>query len=266
MQIMSIPKALLYLILQFSICTTYAQQTLNRKTNRDAALRAIVRESMFGKGSQIRPDSVFDKPLRQGDLDALLRAVPYRSDLQLERLAAYFFHQRINQYRLENGRTTLYWDDRMWLAARNHNVYMTKNNFSHEETKAGRFFTGVNPSDRIQFVMYNGFKLRLYGENILMNYSAVYKQLLVENAKNIAEESFEQWRNSPPHNQNMLDPNHFAHGTSFYRGSKSLVQIFATTNFGNESNFKENEITITWNDSIAQLYPPDAIQNRAKKH
>lgn len=211
---------------------------------------------------KIRPDSTFDKALRLGELDALLRAVPDRSDLQLERLAAYFFHQRINQYRLENGRTTLYWDDRMWLAARNHNVYMTKTKYGHEEVKTGREFTGENPSDRIQFVMYNGFKMSLYGENILMNFSAFYQRSIIDNARNIADESFEQWKNSPPHNKNMLDPEYFAHGTSFYRGRNGVSQIFGTTNFGNASDFVENEIAITWNDSLAKLYPPQATTKR----
>lgn len=211
---------------------------------------------------KVRPDSVFDKTLRLGDLDALLKVVHNRSDLQLERLAAYFFHQRINQYRLENGRTTLYWDDRMWLAARNHNIYLMQTKFSHEETKGALGFTGYNPSDRIQFVMYNGFKMSLYGENILMNFSAFYQRSLVDNAMSIANESFEQWKNSPPHNKTMLDPDFFAHGTSFYRGTKDVSQIFGTSNFGNASDFEVNEIAITWNDSLAKRFPPSATTKR----
>lgn len=211
---------------------------------------------------KVRPDSIFDRVLRQGEMESLLREVPNRWDLQLERLAAYFFHQRINQYRLENGRTTLYWDDRMWLAARNHNLYLLKTKFEHEEIMGAAGFTGVDPSDRIQFVTYNGFKLSLYGENILMNFSAFYQRSLVDNAKSIADESFEQWRNSPPHNKNMLDPDFFAHGTSFYRGAKGASQIFGTTNFGNASDFEVNEIAITWNDSLAKCFPPSAMTKR----
>lgn len=214
------------------------------------------------KINNTRPESVFDKVLRQGELAKLLSEVPNRLDLQLERLSAYFFHQRINQYRLENGRTTLYWDDRMWLASRNHNLYLLKTKFSHEEIMGAAGFTGVNPSDRIQFVTYNGFKLSLYGENLLMNFSAFYQRSLVDNAKSIADESFEQWKNSPPHNKNMLDPDFFAHGTSFYRGTKGVSQIFGTTNFGNASDFEVNEIAITWNDSLAKRFPPSATTKR----
>jgi len=212
--------------------------------------------------NKVRLDSVFDKVLRQGDLESLLSEIPNRPDLQLERLAAYFFHQRINQYRLDNKLTTLYWDERMWLAARNHNVYMMKTKCSHEETKGAAGFTGINPSDRIQFVTYNGFKMSLYAENILMNFTADYQRSLVDNAKNIADESFEQWRNSPPHNKNMLHPNLFAHGTSFYGGNNKLNQIFGTTNFGNASDFVKQEISITWNDSLAKRYPPRYESNR----
>ncbi len=211
---------------------------------------------------KVRPDALFDKVLREGELSALMHEVPNRWDLHLERLAAYFFHQRINQYRLDNKLTTLYWDERMWLAARNHNVYMMKTKCSHEETKGAAGFTGINPSDRIQFVTYNGFKMSLYAENILMNFSANYQLSLIDNAKNIADESFEQWRNSPPHNKNMLHTTLFAHGTSFYGGNNKLNQIFGTSNFGNASDFVKQEICISWNDSLAKRYPPRYESNR----
>lgn len=206
--------------------------------------------------------STFHKVLQQGEFAGLLDEVHTNKALQFERLASYFFHQRINEYRLENGLTTLYWDERMWLAARNHNVYMSKTKYGHDEKRGAVGFTGVAPSDRIQFVTYNGFKMSLYGENILMNFSADYPSLLVDNAKNIAEDSFEMWRKSPPHNKNMLHPDFFAHGTSFYNGNNKLSQIFGTSNFGNSSDFVEQEISITWSDSLAKLFPPKAESNR----
>jgi len=219
--------------------------------------------SQQAKDGKTRPESPFDKVLRQGELAKILSKVPNRADLQLERLAAYFFHQRLNQYRLENGLSTLYWDDRMWLAARNHNLYMIKHNASsHQEVKDKTLFTGINPWDRIQYVMYNGFKMKNYSENILMNYSAINQRSIIDNAKSIADESFEQWKNSPPHNKNMLNPEFFAHGTSFYRGNHGVSQVFGTTNFGNASDFEVKEIAISWNDSLAKLYPPSAKEKR----
>jgi uncharacterized protein YkwD len=143
-------------------------------------------------------DSIFENKLREGELSKLLSEVKNRPDLQLERLSAYFFHQRINQYRLENKLTTLYWDDRMWLAARNHNLFMTiAPKIGHIEQIGAKFFTGIKPSNRILYVTYNGFSVKLYGENCLLNFSADSLVSLEENAKNIAEKSFEQWKNSP---------------------------------------------------------------------
>ncbi len=91
-------KLLLIIVYFFGLSTAFAQRPFGYKTKGDSALRVAVRESMFGESAKVRPDSAFDKALRLGELDALLMAVPNRSDLQLERLAAYFFHQRINVF------------------------------------------------------------------------------------------------------------------------------------------------------------------------
>jgi uncharacterized protein YkwD len=112
--------------------------------------------------------SKYAQILREGDISRILNDIKNSPDLQLERLAAYFFHQRINKYRLENGLTTLYWDDRMWLAARNHNLYLWKlNALTHDEVKTKTFFTGNKPWDRIQFVTFNNYKMEYYSENCL---------------------------------------------------------------------------------------------------
>lgn len=206
-----------------------------------------------------RPESVFDKVLRQGELAKILSQVPNRLDLQLERLTAYFFHQKINQYRLERNLNTMYWDDRMWLAARNHNLYLWKQNaLTHEETNGKPFYSGINPWDRMQYVTYNNFKMESFSENCLY-FTDHFLTFEADAAMEIAERALVQWKNSPGHNKNMLDPKHFAHGTSFIVAG---VYLYATTNFGNASNFEVNEIAITWNDSLAKKFPPRAVSKR----
>ncbi len=206
-----------------------------------------------------RPESVFDKVLRQGELAKILNEVPNRLDLQLERLTAYFFHQKINQYRLERNLNTMYWDDRMWLAARNHNLYLWKQNaLTHEESKEKPFYSGVEPWDRMQYVTYNNFKMESFSENCLY-FTDHFLTFEADAAMELAERALVQWKNSPGHNKNMLNPKHFAHGTSFIVAG---VYLYATTNFGNASNFEVNEIAITWNDSLAKRFPPRAVSKR----
>jgi len=208
---------------------------------------------------KIQTDETFEKSLREGDISRILNDIKNSPDLQLERLAAYFFHQRINQYRLDNGLTTLYWDDRMWLAARNHNLYQWKlNNITHDEVKGKPFFTGFKAWDRIQYVMYNAYKMESYSENCLFFFNDYYI-CDVEDAIKIATRAFEIWRNSPGHNANMLMASHFAHGTSLIILGE---RVYGTTNFGNASDFVKNEIIISWNDSLAKLYPPTAQEKR----
>jgi len=215
--------------------------------------------SQIDSNGNVLSDTIFEKTLKEGNLSHLLSEVPNSPDLQLERLAAYFFHQRINQYRLDNGLSTLYWDDRIWLAARNHNLYLWKlNALTHDEVKTNTFFTGNKPWDRIQYVTYNNYKMEYYAENCLF-YTNDFYTFNAENAIEIANRAFEQWKNSPGHNKNMLDPKHFAHGTSFIMVGDRL---YGTTNFGNASDFIKNEISINWNDSLAKLYLPNAEEKR----
>jgi len=59
-------------------------------------LNFITAFSQLPYDAKVRPEALVDRVLSEGELSALMREVPNRPDLQLERLAAYFFHQRIN--------------------------------------------------------------------------------------------------------------------------------------------------------------------------
>jgi len=95
----------------------------------------------------------------------------------------------------------MYWDDKMWLAARNHNLYLWKlNALTHDEVKTKNFFTGYKPWDRIQYVTYNNYKMESYAENCLF-YTNDYYICDAEDAIEMANRAFEQWKNSPGHNK-----------------------------------------------------------------
>lgn len=86
-------------------------------------------------------------------LPAIKKSAETDSVQFIERLAAYYFHQNINEYRKANEKSILVWDDTLWLASRNHCVWMCANNeLSHGEKKGTYFFSGKQPGDRIDYV------------------------------------------------------------------------------------------------------------------
>ncbi len=190
--------------------------------------------------------------LREGDLQKYMEDVYTNEVLQFERLSSYFFHQLINLHRQKNGLSTLYWDDRLWLAARNHNIYMSNNKkLTHSQITGRDFFSGRSFSDRVKFVTYNLDDVDSQGENALYIYFS-NNDNVVEDALLTAKEAMKIWMNSRGHNQNMLDMMHFSHGTAFYISNS---RVYGTTVFGGKNSFSEYEITIHWDDTLALQYP-----------
>jgi hypothetical protein len=197
--------------------------------------------------------------LKANDLPMLLKDVKTNSTLQYERLAAFVFHRIINQYRVSKKLKPLAWDDRLWLAARNHNIYLTHSNLrsenAHVQIKGKRFFTGVDFLDRIKYVFSEKSvgETEGSGENIVSN-SGGWILGLEDCAIWDPEYALQSWKHSPGHNLNMLDKRHISHGTSFYifnRGDS--FYIFATSVFSNcKSGSKP--IVIDWDVSLAKKY------------
>ena len=148
-------------------------------------------------------------------LNAIKKTAETDSVQFIERLAAFYFHENINEYRKASNKGKLVWDDTLWLASRNHCVWMAANNeLSHDEKKGTYFFSGKEPGNRIVYVSSGKSKLSWSGENALYNYSSKGNNAN-EIAKNIADLSFEQWKNSPGHNENMLNSASYGHGVAF---------------------------------------------------
>jgi len=155
------------------------------------------------------------KLAKADNIAEILKVSEIDSIQKIERLAALEFHKLLNQYRVKNKVDTVKFNDIFWLTSRNHNLYMIQNDIlSHSQKKGSKMFSGERPSDRLDYVQ--GKERRYYwsGENCLYNYlssgSTIY-----EIAKDIAKISFEQWKNSKNHNQNMLSKSHSMHGIAF---------------------------------------------------
>ena len=170
-----------------------------------------------------------DTIYREGDLYTIFKNTDNDTLLMLERMAAFHFHQLLNQYRASKRKKTVYWDDKLWMAARNHNIYLVQNNkhLSHTESSAKPYFTGKQPQDRMDFVTYGSKEYKFGGfENCAVSgemepgamnlnyFDGMSWDDMAETAIYAAEEMFEMWKSSMGHNQNMLDTDHLAHGTS----------------------------------------------------
>ncbi|MFT5777626.1 MAG: hypothetical protein ACI837_000574 [Crocinitomicaceae bacterium] len=198
-----------------------------------------------------------NKTYREGDLTSLLAGINSDEKLQLERLTAFHFHQLINQHRIANRVKTLYWDDNLWLASRNHCVYMNTNGqLSHAESGKKENSTGGQPEIRTNYVTYQLKELSGGGENIL--YTDVDEESLETMAKSTAEEAFDIWEKSLGHNQNMLSSQYFAHGTAFIYGNT----LWATTVFADPPTvYSKDEISISWDPELAKKYPSSYTQD-----
>ena len=238
-------KLFLLLIFQLICLTMYSQTTSPLQSH--SSRMGFIHEYDAISSSEYR-----NVLLRQGDLQKYMEAVYTNEELQFERLSSYFFHQLINLYRLKNGLSILYWNDCLWLAARNHNVYMSNNKrLTHSQTSGRNFFSGRSFTDRVMFVTDNHDDIDAHGENALYIYFSNNGDI-VENALSVAEEAMQRWMASGGHNQNMLDLMYFSHGTSFYMSEN---RVYGTTVFAGKNSFYEHDITIHWDDTLALQYP-----------
>jgi len=181
---------------------------------------------------------VFLSPIISGQtctvakLPELLKLADIDSIQKIERLAALKFHDLINLYRKTNKLDTLCWDEALWVACRNHNIWMASNSeLSHSEKSGTKNFTGSRPEDRYIYATAEKGKSSWSGENALYNYSD-HGNTIEKISNNIAIQSFEQWKRSPGHNSNMLGLSHKSHGVSFYLSKEGRVygtDLFASS-------------------------------------
>ena len=122
------------------------------------------------------------------------------------------FLNLINQYRGQFGLGALQMSQTAGAAAEHHSVEMaTANYFSH---------TLLNGLTWSQNMSNHGYTFNTYrGENIAAGNAG-------------AGATFEQWRNSPGHNANMLNPSYNTIGIGRAYGGSSTYKYYWTTNFG----------------------------------
>lgn len=144
------------------------------------------------------------------------------------------FLDLINAYRADNGLGPLVFSDALNQAAAWKSEHMATNDyFGHDDAGLNRDFVG---------------RLRDCG------YTA--NTWLAENiaaGNDTAAETFEQWRASPGHNSNMLNPNMVAIGIARVLNSDSQFRWYWTTEFGGEADGFSTEPPASLSDKTGDV-------------
>jgi uncharacterized protein YkwD len=148
---------------------------------------------------------------------------------KIEYLSSLKLHQKINDYRNSKNLQTLEWNDTFWIASINHSIYMLKNDsLTHIQSEKSNLFTGIDAGNRIQFAYKEIKRPAWSGENCLYHYAAKGNSI-EEIANNIANKSFQLWRDSQGHHKNILRPESQIHAVAFKIQGK---KVFGTSVFG----------------------------------
>src|ERR687894_1831173 len=128
------------------------------------------------------------------------------------------FLELINGYRADHGLRALVLSDTLAVAADHHSRDMARYSFFAHNTAASSYYeVGSRPWDRMEA---EGYRYNTYkGENIAVGYET-------------AEEAFRAWRESPSHNQAMLDGRYRVIGIARINEPGSVHGWYWTTDFG----------------------------------
>jgi len=188
--------------------------------------------------SQTKPDKILDKPTTEIPKDSQesdpVNEKPTIDTYELEKQV----HQLTNQYRIQNGLTTLAWDDRLSDVARNHSKDMaSRSYFSHDTpdgidpTGRGAIY-GYNCEKRVGNLIYSGIAENIFQNNL---YDTVWYTNGIPTSyewnsmDEIAQSTVGGWMDSPGHRQNILTSTYDNEGIGVAISSDDKVYI--TQNF-----------------------------------
>ena len=131
----------------------------------------------------------------------------------------------INEYREENGLQALQLSDRISTASAHYAHDMAKYDAyrvpeAHVSGPTDYYFEGAMLTDRMNAEGYYGSD---YGENIAAGQAT-------------SQEVFDAWRNSPPHNEMMLNPEMGVIGIGLVENPETSYEEFWVTNFGSDAD------------------------------
>lgn len=189
-------------------------------------------------------------PYSYSDLSKLKKEAQSRyEDERIAKRAEIIFHEMLNDYRAKLGKTQLDWLDIHWVAAINHNLWMSANDqLSHHQKSNTKYFSGSSPGDRVRFANDQNAGARYSGENCLYNWVNFFSGTEDEKAKKLAKMLFHQWKSSPGHYRNMVNEHHKGHAIAIL--IESGGKVWATSLFGSISNHKSSDSEVRANEMV----------------
>jgi uncharacterized protein YkwD len=134
---------------------------------------------------------------------------------------------KINDYRLKKKLVALQLEEGLAKSAENQCSYLLKiGKLSHSQPKKGYRTT----KDRI--LVFSTKTYMSYGENCLKTYADL-RNLTPKKTEVIAEEMFELWRTSKPHNDNLLN-RRFTHAGFGFQTKTKTGEIYCVLDFGGD--------------------------------
>ena len=138
-----------------------------------------------------------------------------------------------NKERQKRGLEELKFDKRLRIAARKHsNDMLNRKYLSHNSGDK----ISKTPLHRI----YNsGLPILVVGENLAENKGDLVQAFLKNNPDSLANIVMKKWMNSPPHKENVLNPDftHMGIGSITYKNTQKITQ-----NFAEESEFSVDSL------------------------
>ncbi len=147
-------------------------------------------------------------------------------------------HQLTNQYRTQNGLSSLSWDDELSNIARNHSQDMASRNYFSHETPEGTNPTGRGTSQGykcekiIGNIMYIGIAENIFQNNLAYRVwytGGIPTSYEWNSQEEIAQTTVDGWMDSPGHRKNILTKTFDQEGIGIEIASDDKVYI--TQNF-----------------------------------
>jgi len=238
-------------VLFWSMILATSNQTLDSLSAPNSEL--IIQTGQDGEShhAETRPETT-DTPLTTSDQDEPQTNSPFEpapatreSDKTVRNTAslnpdniARKIHGLVNEHRIDNDIPPMEYDENLEDIAHGHSQDMAENDyFDHVNPE------GDDPSQRALDAGYNchkelvgGFYTEGIGENIAQNYTyesityisgfPIYDWMTEDE---LSYGIFDQWRTSPGHNENMLEPDYDREGLGIFIDSDG--EVYATENF-----------------------------------
>jgi uncharacterized protein YkwD len=133
--------------------------------------------------------------------------------------------QKINDYRVKKRKPELLLEEGLQKSAQNQSDYLLKiGRLTHNQSDKNLRTT----KDRIKY--FSSISYFSYGENCLKTYGDL-RNLQTSDVERIAEEMFQLWRTSKPHNENLLN-SMFTHVGYGFCSNPKTQEIYCVMDFG----------------------------------